>query len=51
MNNRAACIYCARVYLSEAKRRRDQPFHAVLLRWAANQRKLANCIGQRELFT
>jgi hypothetical protein len=31
-------IYSARVYLAEAKRRRGQPFHAVLLKWAANCR-------------
>lgn len=50
---RADLIYCARVYLSEAKRRRNQPaFHATLLRWAANTRqKAAACVAaQRELF-
>jgi len=31
-------IYSARVYLQEAKRRRGQTFHAVLLKWAANCR-------------
>jgi len=35
----------------EAKRRRGQPFHAVLLQWAANSRKRAmRKIGQMELF-
>ena len=33
-----AQIHCARVYLAEAKRRRGQPFHTVLLQWAANCR-------------
>ena len=38
VNEHDAQIHCARVYLTEAKRRRGQPFHAVLLQWAANCR-------------
>lgn len=38
MSYRDTDIHCARVYLQEAKRRREGTFHAVLLRWAANAR-------------
>ena len=41
-----AQIHCARVYLTEAKRRRGQPFHAVLLQWAANCRNRASVKAQ-----
>ena len=41
-------LHCARVYLAEARRRRNQPaFHAVLLEWAANCRRRAR--GQMEM--
>lgn len=49
-------IHCAKVYLTEAKRRRSGTFHAVLLKWAAKCRKRAfdyvseNKIQQLELF-
>jgi len=39
--NRADLIHCTKVYLAEARRRRGQTFHAVLLRWAANCRQSA----------
>lgn len=34
-------IYCAKVYLREARARRDRPFSFVLLEWAANARQNA----------
>ncbi len=50
--DRETAMYCARVYLAEARRRRHTPsFHATLLRWAANARRRgAEATRQRELF-
>lgn len=52
MTNREAHIHTARVMLDEAKRRRhDRVFALCLLRWAANQRRLAMaCVRQPDLF-
>lgn len=48
--DRETAMYCARVYLAEARRRRSQAFHATLLRWAANCRRDASlAVMQREL--
>jgi hypothetical protein len=42
VSDRAAAIHCARVFLTEARRRRhDTAFHAILLQWAANARRRA----------
>jgi hypothetical protein len=55
-NEKDTNIHCAKVYLQEARRRREGTFHAVLLRWAANCRLRAfhfvdaNEIGQMEMF-
>lgn len=41
-SERSSAIHCARVYLTEARRRRQDPsFHATLLQWAANARRRA----------
>lgn len=51
MDDRAANIYIARVYLTEARRRRGQTFGFILLEWAANARRRAMAATvQRELF-
>jgi hypothetical protein len=51
MDDRAANIHSARVYLAEARRRRRQSFGFVLLEWAANARRRAMAATvQRELF-
>lgn len=41
MNERTACIHCARVYLRESRARRTshRAFSFRLLEWAANQRR------------
>ncbi len=45
-------LHCARVYLSEARRRRGQRFAHTLLLWAANARKrAASEPKQRDLFS
>lgn len=42
-------IHCAKVYLTEAKRRRSGTFHAVLLKWAANCRiRALNFVPKKE---
>lgn len=38
---RERAIHSARVYLTEARNRRDQPFFWVLMSWAANARRRA----------
>jgi hypothetical protein len=51
MTERAQHIHCARVYLTEARRRRTQTFGFVLLEWAGNARRRAMAAtGQGELF-
>lgn len=51
MDDRAANIHSARVYLAEARRRRGQSFGFVLLEWAGNARRRAMAATvQRELF-
>jgi hypothetical protein len=51
MTEREANIHTARVYLAEARRRRNQTFGFVLLEWAANaRRRAAAATVQRELF-
>lgn len=50
MTDREFAIHRARVYLTEARKRRfDSGFHATLLRWAANARREA-MRGQINLF-
>lgn len=51
MTERAFEIHLARVYLTEAKRRRGQSFGFVLLEWAGNARRRAMAARmQGELF-
>ena len=51
MTDRAKHIHSARVYLAEARRRRNQSFGFVLLEWAGNARRRAMAAQvQRELF-
>jgi hypothetical protein len=49
LNDRAASLHCARVYLAESKRRSSQPFAFTLLEWAGNARRRA-VPAQREMF-
>lgn len=43
--------YMARVYLAQARTQRHRPaWHATLLQWAANVRRAAEQIKQKELF-
>lgn len=52
MTEREINIYCARVYLREAARRRGTSFYWTLLAWAANRRRAAKALGeQMELFS
>ena len=39
MTERERCLHAARVYLTEARARRGQPFAWTLLAWAANARR------------
>lgn len=41
MTDRQSLIHCARVYLSEARRRRNQAFGFTQLQWAGNSRRRA----------
>lgn len=41
MTSRNDLIHCARVYLSEARRRRNQSFGFTLIAWAGNCRRKA----------
>ena len=51
MTDREQHIHLARVYLTEARRRRGQSFGFVLLEWAANARRRAMAARvQGELF-
>ncbi len=51
MNEREFNLHRARVYLAEARRRRDQQFGWTLLQWAANARRAAAaCAFQSRLF-
>jgi hypothetical protein len=57
LDDRAFAIHCARVYLTEAARRRhsraNRNFYWTLLAWAANQRRKAAALAagtQREMF-
>jgi hypothetical protein len=55
MTPRELEIYCARVYLAQARHIRNHPhrgsFHAILLQWAANRRRAAAASQiQKELF-
>lgn len=47
--DREASLHCARVYLTESRRRGRQPFAFVLLEWAGNARRRA-AMGQQRLF-
>jgi hypothetical protein len=52
MTPRQFAIHYARAMLTEARRRRNQAFHATLLQWAANSRREAAALRepQAEMF-